>query len=81
MLVTNFVSLLALASIAAAVPPSVRPIDATKDIRLIRISEDDPGVWVKDEEIFDRYIAKKIKFVDVTDTWVRTFVLLAGCMY
>ena len=70
MLVTEIASILALASIAAAIPQDARPIDSAKDVRLIKTAEDDPGVWVLDKDIFDSYISKRINFVDVTDTWV-----------
>lgn len=47
---------------AAPVPPS-------EGLRLVKVSEDDEGTWVTEDQKFDLFISKKINFVDVTDTW------------
>ncbi|KAH6984304.1 hypothetical protein BKA56DRAFT_481308 [Ilyonectria sp. MPI-CAGE-AT-0026] len=39
-----------------------------KGLRLVKTSEEDPGVWLTEEEKFDQLISKKIGFVDITDT-------------
>lgn len=43
-----------------------------KGLRLVKTSEEDPGIWLTEEEKFDQLISKKIGFVDITDTLVRT---------
>lgn len=43
-----------------------------KGLRLVKTSEEDPGVWLTEEEKFDQLISKKIGFVDITDTLVRS---------
>ncbi|KPM43230.1 hypothetical protein AK830_g3346 [Neonectria ditissima] len=39
-----------------------------KGLRLVKTSDEDPGVWLTEEEKFDKLISKKIGFVDITDT-------------
>ncbi|KAH8893087.1 Zn-dependent exopeptidase [Thozetella sp. PMI_491] len=40
-------------------------------LRLIKTSDDDPGVWMTEEEKFDQLISQRIGFMDITDTLVR----------
>lgn len=54
-------SLAVLASTVSAVP-------GKKGLRLIKIAEDDPGVWVTEAEKFERFVGPHKNFVDVTDT-------------
>lgn len=72
MLVKNIFPLLALASIVAASPS--RPTPPEKNMRLVKISEDDAGTWVTEDEKFDKFISKHIHFVDITETWVGSLV-------
>jgi hypothetical protein len=72
MLFRNIFPLLALVSLVASSPSASRPIPPKEDMRLVKISEDDAGVWVTEEEKFTKFISKHINFVDVTETWVRT---------
>ncbi|KAF7540797.1 hypothetical protein G7Z17_g12105 [Cylindrodendrum hubeiense] len=37
-------------------------------LRLIKTSEEDPGVWLTEEEKFEKFISKKIGFMDITET-------------
>ncbi|KAK7425972.1 hypothetical protein QQZ08_007554 [Neonectria magnoliae] len=39
-----------------------------KGLRLVKTSDEDPGVWLTEHEKFDKLISKKIGFVDITDT-------------
>jgi hypothetical protein len=70
MLFRNIFPLLALVSLVASSPSASRPIPPKEDMRLVKISEDDAGVWVTEEEKFTKFISKHINFVDVTETWV-----------
>ncbi|KAG9228907.1 hypothetical protein BJ875DRAFT_216959 [Amylocarpus encephaloides] len=67
MLSTSILSaLLVSSSLVAAAPPEVRPnLDA--DLRLIKTSEADPGVWVTEDQKIEEYVAKNIYFIDITD--------------
>lgn len=64
---------LAAASLVAAVPPTNKMVATDKmfrvdpDLRLIKTSELDPGVWVTEEEKIVNYVSKKIGFIDITD--------------
>jgi hypothetical protein len=70
MLFRNIFPLLALVSLVASSPAVSRPIPPKEDLRLVKISEDDAGVWVTEEEKFTKFISKHVNFVDVTETWV-----------
>jgi leucyl aminopeptidase len=37
------------------------------ELRLIKVSEDDAGQWVTEQEKFDKFISKNIGFIDITD--------------
>ncbi|KAI3329731.1 Zn-dependent exopeptidase [Ustulina deusta] len=54
----------------AAVPSEPRPIlsKPAAGLRLVKISEDDPGTWMTEEDKFERLTSKRIGFVDITDT-------------
>lgn len=68
MLAKNLLPLLALVKLAVSLPAA--PIPPSEGLRLVKISEDDKGTWVTEDEKFDLFIAKNIHFVDITDTWV-----------
>lgn len=51
-----------LAATVAAVP------QGKPGMRLIKTSEDAPAIWVTEDEKFDLYMAKRIHFIDITDT-------------
>lgn len=55
--------------------PSRRDVLKAREegLRLIKTSDEDPGVWVTEDEKFEQFVAKKIGFVDITDT------LVGGC--
>lgn len=36
-------------------------------LRLIKVSESDPGTWVREDEKIENYVAKGVNFVDITD--------------
>lgn len=62
-------SLYALGAVTTLVLAS--PLDKASardtELRLIKTSEIDPGVWVTEDEKIDNYVSKKIHFVDITD--------------
>ncbi|KAL2271426.1 hypothetical protein VTJ83DRAFT_797 [Remersonia thermophila] len=63
----KFVSLLAgSACLAAAAPAAVADTTAS-ELRLIKTSPEDPGVWVTEEQKFTEYTAKGKHFIDITD--------------
>lgn len=68
MLVKKLLPLLALMKLAVSLPAA--PTPPSEGLRLVKVSEDDEGTWVTEDEKFDLFISKKINFVDVTDTWV-----------
>ncbi|POS70834.1 peptidase family M28 [Diaporthe helianthi] len=61
--------LLALARVATASPFSnaVASINADASMRLVKVSESDPGNWVREDEKIEKYVAKGVNFVDITD--------------
>lgn len=64
--------LLALVGVASANPFSNADasIIADASLRLIKVSESDPGTWVREDEKIEKYVAKGINFVDVTNMTV-----------
>jgi leucyl aminopeptidase len=58
------------ASLALALPPTDSKTNVDSSLRLIKTSEKDPGVWVTEEEKLVKYVAKRVKFIDVTDITV-----------
>lgn len=74
--------LLALVGVAAASPFSHGDTSVTADasLRLIKVSESDPGTWVREDEKIEKYVAKGINFVDVTDMSVGDPSCGAGCL-
>ncbi|KAI8943999.1 Zn-dependent exopeptidase [Xylaria longipes] len=53
----------------AAVRSEPRPIlSKSAELRLIKISEEDPGTWMTEEEKFEKLTSKRIGFMDITDT-------------
>jgi bacterial leucyl aminopeptidase len=56
----------------AAVASDPRPIlSKPSELRLVKISENDPGTWMTEEEKFEKLTSKRIGFMDITDTMVR----------
>lgn len=49
----------------AAVRSDPRP---ATELRLVKISEEDAGTWMTEEEKFEKLISKRIGFMDITDT-------------
>lgn len=41
-----------------------------KGLRLVKTTEEDAGIWVTEQEKFDKFVSKKVGFVDITDTLV-----------
>lgn len=66
----SFSILCALSSLAIALPTADNAVQRDSSLRLIKTSEQDPGVWVTDEEKIATYVSKRIKFIDVTDITV-----------
>lgn len=58
----------------AAVRSEGRPIlgQRVDGLRLVKTSEDDAGTWMTEEEKFEKLISKRIGFMDITDTPVRS---------
>lgn len=61
--------LVAVAGVTTASPLSHAETSVTVDaaLRLIKVSESDPGTWVREDEKIENYVAKGVKFVDITD--------------
>lgn len=57
----------------AAVRSEPRPIlSKSAELRLVKTSEEDEGTWMTEEEKFEKLISKRIGFMDITDTMVRS---------
>ncbi|KAI0803683.1 Zn-dependent exopeptidase [Xylaria sp. FL0064] len=54
----------------AAVRSEPRPIlsKPAAELRLVKTSEDDAGIWITEEEKFEKFTSKRIGFMDITDT-------------
>lgn len=65
--------LLALTGFTTASPFGHAETSVTADasLRLIKVSESDPGTWVREDEKIEKYVAKGVNFVDITDMSVR----------
>ncbi|KAI1496513.1 bacterial leucyl aminopeptidase [Biscogniauxia marginata] len=64
-----FSALLLQATISlAAVPAESKVNRQAGGLRLIKISDEDPGTWMTEEEKFENLISKRIGFMDITDT-------------
>lgn len=61
--------LFAVAGLTAASPFNHAETSVTADaaLRLIKVSESDPGTWVREDEKIENYVAKGVNFVDITD--------------
>lgn len=64
---TSLAALLGVASVATAIPAADSQEKAKANLRLIKTSEADPGVWVSEEDKISKYRAKNINFIDITD--------------
>src|SRR6478609_7490656 len=42
--------------------------DQQGPLRLLKTSEDDPGVWVTEKEKIENYMLKHVHFMDITET-------------
>lgn len=51
----------------AATPFDQSSAPRGSDLRLIKTSEEDPGTWVTEDEKIEKYVAKNIGFIDITD--------------
>ncbi|KAI8625092.1 Zn-dependent exopeptidase [Xylariaceae sp. FL1651] len=56
--------------ILAAVPSQTRPVVSmlSPELRLIKTSENDAGVWMTEEEKFEKLTSKRIGFAGITET-------------
>ncbi|KAL8720217.1 MAG: hypothetical protein Q9225_002879 [Loekoesia sp. 1 TL-2023] len=54
-------------SLTTARPPAEGQDITKSNLRLIKISEAHPGVWVTEEEKISEYRAKNVNFIDITD--------------
>lgn len=52
----------------AVLAATVSAVPGKTGLRLIKVAEDDPGVWVSEAEKFERFVGPHKNFVDVTDT-------------
>lgn len=71
--------LLALPGVATAGPfgRAETSVAADAALRLIKVSESDPGTWVREDEKIENYVAKGVSFVDITGMSVGE----PGCRY
>ena len=69
-------AIIASSSLAAALPSTPTVVRADAELRLIKTSEADPGVWVTEDQKIDDYVSKKIKFIDITDITVSDLQIL-----
>lgn len=67
---------IAFSTFTAAIPPTARP-NLDTELRLIKTSEADPGVWVTEDQKIEQYVAKNIHFIDITDIKVHFVRALA----
>lgn len=44
--------------------------------RLIKSSEEDPGEWIHQDDLFERFTSKGLGFIDITDMEVYHYRLL-----
>ncbi|KXX80851.1 Leucine aminopeptidase 1 [Madurella mycetomatis] len=63
----TFLVLLASLAWSVAAAPAIESTEKAAGLHLIKISPEDPGKWVTDEQKIREYTAKNIGFVDVTD--------------
>ncbi|KAI0121349.1 peptidase family M28 [Xylariales sp. AK1849] len=54
--------------VLGAVASKSSPISRDDGLRLIKTSDDDPGTWMTEEDKFEKFISKRLGFVDITDT-------------
>ena len=65
--INGLAALLAASSLATAIPAPNAQVKPDPNLRLIKTSEADPGIWVTEEDKISKYKAKKINFIDITD--------------
>jgi len=58
-------------SLLVSALPSTFSSKVNAGLRLIKTSEADPGIWVTEDEKIEKYTAKNINFIDITDITVR----------
>lgn len=66
-------------AVLAAAEPRART-DAA--LRLVKTSEGDPGQWVTEKQMFERFVSRKVGFLDITDrpeVWALLFRPPLGC--
>jgi bacterial leucyl aminopeptidase len=52
---------------AISAAPSSTSSQIERGLRLIKTSEADAGTWVTEEEKIEKYVARDINFIDITD--------------
>ncbi|PVH78862.1 peptidase family M28 [Cadophora sp. DSE1049] len=67
-------ALVASSSLLVSALPSTDSSKINAGLRLIKTSEADPGIWVTEDEKIEKYTAKNINFIDITDI-TDTYVL------
>lgn len=65
-------ALAASSSLLVSALPSADSSKVNAGLRLIKTSEADPGVWVTEDEKIEKYTAKNINFIDITDITVHS---------
>ncbi|KAF8249122.1 Zn-dependent exopeptidase [Wilcoxina mikolae CBS 423.85] len=61
-------TLFVLYSITIACSSAPHPVNARKELRLVKTSEDAPAVWVTEGEKFTKFISKGLRFIDITES-------------
>jgi leucyl aminopeptidase len=61
------VALLAAFSRGLAAPATAPDTTRSTDLRLVKRSEADPGIWLTEDQILERLASKNTGFIDITD--------------
>lgn len=75
MLVNVALTVLATSCTVALAAPAGGVKNVDSSLRLIKTSETDAGIWVTEQEKFDKYTSKGIGFFDITDIQVSQLLL------
>lgn len=62
-------------TVYGAVGAEHAPSKRAAGLRLIKTSDEDPGTWMTEEEKFEKFMSKRLGFVDITDTMVQHHLL------
>lgn len=65
-----FGAIVASSSVLVSALPATDSSKINAGLRLIKTSEADPGIWVTEDEKIEKYTAKNINFIDITDITV-----------